>query len=397
MQPLAGITILELGNFIAGPMAGMLLADMGATVIKIESVESGDLARAMPPHIDGHSATFMALNRNKRSLAIDLKSDAGRKVVLELASKADAVIENFRPGVMDRLGLGAEELQKRNPRLVYVAVSGYGQTGPMRETAGVNLIIEAAAGTLSVTGEPGEMPVRPGIQTADTMGALFTVYAALSALVGALRHGEGRKADVSLLETSLAAAPFETAEFLSTGNVPQAQGNRHRLTAPYQVFRSGCGRYVALGAPSDQAFRKICAAFQLGDLIDDPRFSTYSKRKQNEGDLLPIVETAVGSRNAQDVVAKLGEVGVPCALVRTYGEALTDDLSRERGLVVKAQHKAVGTYETVRNPVLLDHDSPSIRIGAPVLGQHTAEILGELGFTSEEVGRLQAQGTVKCS
>jgi len=396
MQPLAGITVLELGNFIAGPMAGMLLADMGASVIKIESVESGDLARAMPPHVDGHSATFIALNRNKRSLSIDLKSDAGRRAVLALAAKADAVIESFRPGVMDRLRLGPDDLRKHNPRLVYVAVSGFGQTGPMRETAGVNLIIEAAAGTLSVTDEPGQMPVRPGIQTADTLGALFTAYATLSALIGALRHRQGRTADVSLLETSLAAAPFETAEYLTTGNVPQAQGNRHRLTAPYQVFRTGCGRYIALGAPSNQAFAKICKALDVGDLLSDPRFSTYSKRKQSENELLPIIESAVGSRNASDVVDTLGRVGVPCALVRNYGEALSDDLAKARGLVVKARHRAIGAYSTMRNPVLFDQDSPTIRMGAPTLGQHTTEVLSEVGFSSEEIKNLQARGVVSC-
>jgi CoA:oxalate CoA-transferase len=293
MQPLTGLTIVEFGNFIAGPFAAMLLADMGANVIKVEPEGSGDMARATPPFVDGHSASFMALNRNKRSVVLDLKTPAGVEAALRLVACADAVVENFRPGVMDSLGLGAKALREKNPRLVYVAVSGFGQTGSARQRAAVNLIIEAAAGTLSVTGEPGEMPVRPGIQSGDMIGAMFACYAVLAGLLGVQRHGEGRTADVSLVEASLAAAAFETADYLATGIVPGPLGNRHRLTAPYQLFRCQGKRFIAIGCPNDNIFRKLCTVLNLAALPDDKRFGTYANRKISEDDLIPQIQEAI--------------------------------------------------------------------------------------------------------
>src|SRR5215813_6002716 len=267
-KPLAGIRVIELANFIAGPLAGTLLADMGADVVKIEPPK-GDMGRAMPPLVNGESVSFVALNRNKRSLALD------------------------------KLGLGAEHVRAVNPRIVYTSVSGFGQTGPHRRRAGINLIIEAFSGALSVTGEPGRMPTRPGVQTADVFGALFATYATLSGLVGAGRYGEGRVADVSLVEASIAAAAWEAAEYLATGNIPQPLGNKHRLNAPYQLFETRDGRYLAIGTPNDQLFAKFMQVLGLEAHIGDPRFGSYSKRKANEDALLPIVEPAIRARDAQ--------------------------------------------------------------------------------------------------
>src|SRR5262247_1021055 len=296
-KPLAGIRVIELANFIAGPLAGTLLADMGADVIKIEPPQ-GDMGRATPPIRNGESVSFVALNRNKRSLVLDLKRPEAVEILRKLAGKSDVFLEAYRPGALDKLGLGAAKVKAVNPRIVYTSVSGFGQTGPDRRRAGVNLIIEAFSGVLSVTGEPGKMPMRPGVQSADVFGALFATYATLAGLVGSARHGEGRIADVSLVEASIAAAAWETAEYLETGQVPQPLGNKHRLAAPYQLFETSDRRYLAIGTPNDQLFGKLMQVLGLEAHLGDPRFATYASRKQNEAPLLELVEPAVRRRDA---------------------------------------------------------------------------------------------------
>src|SRR5262252_4764006 len=283
-KPLAGIRVIELANFIAGPLAGTLLADMGADVIKVEPPR-GDMGRATPPIRAGESVSFVALNRNKRSLVLDLKQAAALEALRRLAATSDVFLEAYRPGALDKLGLGSQQVKAINPRIVYTSVSGFGQSGPERRRAGVNLIIEAFSGVLSVTGEPGTMPMRPGVQSADVFGALFAAYATLAGLVGTARHGEGRIADVSLVEASIAAAAWEAAEYLETGEVPQPMGNRHRLTAPYQLFETADKRYVAIGMPNNMLFQKFMQVIGLQTHLADPRFTTYANRKKNEDPL----------------------------------------------------------------------------------------------------------------
>src|SRR5882757_5648100 len=284
-KPLAGIRVIELANFIAGPLCGTLLADMGADVVKIEPPK-GDMGRAMPPIRNNESVSFVALNRNKRSLVLDLKRPEAIEILRKLAGKSDVFLEAYRPGALDKLGLGAADAKAINPRIVYTSVSGFGQSGPDRRRAGVNLIIEAFSGVLSVTGEPGKMPMRPGVQSADVFGALFATYATLAGLVGAARNGEGRIADVSLVEASIAAAAWEAAEYLETGNVPQPLGNKHRLTAPYQLFETSDHRYIAFGTPNDALFGKLMHTLGLAAHLGDARFSSYAKRKANEDALI---------------------------------------------------------------------------------------------------------------
>src|SRR5215468_9670147 len=393
-KPLAGIRVIELANFIAGPLAGTLLADMGANVVKIEPPQ-GDMGRAMPPLTDGESVSFVALNRNKRSLVLDLKRDEAREIVLKLAATSDVFLEAYRPGALEKLGLGAEQVRAVNPRIVYTSVSGFGQTGPYRRRAGINLIIEAFSGALSMTGEPGQMPTRPGVQTADVFGALFATYATLSGLVGAGRHGEGRVADVSLVEASIAAAAWEAAEYLATGNVPQPLGNKHRLNAPYQLFETRDKRYLAIGTPNDQLFAKLMQVLGLTDHIGDPRFASYAKRKANEEALLPIVEPAVRARDAQELEAALIAVGVPCARVNNFKEVFDDPHIIARGMVREVEHPRLGTMRAVRNPVVLGRDSPGLDRHSPMLGEHSAELLRELQFSDAEIDALVASGVTQ--
>jgi crotonobetainyl-CoA:carnitine CoA-transferase CaiB-like acyl-CoA transferase len=393
-KPLAGIRVIELANFIAGPLAGTLLADMGADVVKIEPPQ-GDMGRAMPPLSNDESVSFVALNRNKRSLVLDLKLEEAREVVLKLAAGSDVFLEAYRPGALDKLGLAAEHVRTVNPRIVYTSVSGFGQTGPYRRRAGINLIIEAFSGALSVTGEPGRMPTRPGVQTADVFGALFATYATLSGLIGAGRHGAGSVADVSLVEASIAAAAWEAAEYLATGNIPQPLGNKHRLNAPYQLFETRDGRFLAIGTPNDQLFARFMQVLRLEAHIADPRFASYSKRKANEDALLPLVEPAIRARDAQDVEEALLAVGVPCARVNNFKEVFDDPQIVARGVVQDVVHPRLGHMRAVRNPVLLDHDGPSLTRHAPMLGEHSQEILRELGYAPEQIGELVASGVTR--
>ncbi|MFI4961574.1 MAG: CaiB/BaiF CoA transferase family protein, partial [Hyphomicrobiales bacterium] len=311
-KPLAGIKVIELANFIAGPLCGTLLADMGADVIKVEPPK-GDMSRATPPIRNGESVSFVALNRNKRSLVLDLKRPEATEILLKLAAQSDVFVEAYRPGALEKLGLGGAQLKAVNPRIVYTSVSGFGQSGPYRRRAGVNLIIEAFSGMLSVTGEPGKMPMRPGVQTADVFGALFATYATLAALVGTGRSGEGFIADVSLVETAIAAAAWEAADYLETGKVPQPLGNRHRLNAPYQLFATRDGRYLAIGTPNDQLFANLMKVLGLQEHIGDPRFVSYSSRKANEDALLVLVAPAVCAHDSKEIEAALMAAGVPCA------------------------------------------------------------------------------------
>ena len=393
-QPLEGIRVIELGNLIAGPFCGMLLGDMGADVIKIERPPRGDQTRAMPPMVNAESASFAALNRNKRSLVLDLKQHQARDIVHALVAKSDVFVENNRPGALEAIGLGPAQVRAINPEIVYVSASGFGQTGPYRRRAGVNLIVEAFSGALSVTGLPGEIPMRSGIQTADILGALFATYAALSGLISVLRDKGGRIADVSLVESSIAAAAWEAAGYLATGVVPERIGHQHRLNAPYQIFETQDGHYLAIGTPNDELFRRFMQVLGLESHITDARFATYVLRKQNEADLLDVVSPALRERSVDDLEAVLMEAGVPCSRVNNFQEVFANPHIRARNVIEDVTHPRMGTTRTVRNPVLFDHDGPSIRRPAPLLGEHSAEILRELGYSAAEIESFSTAGAV---
>lgn len=392
--PLDGIKVIELGNFIAGPFCGMLLGDMGADVIKIERPKNGDQTRAMPPMLHGQSASFAALNRNKRSLVLDLKRPEAIEIVKALVKESDVFLENNRPGVLDSLGLGAKDLKEINPNIVYVSASGFGQSGPYKKRAGVNLIVEAFSGTLSVTGAPGEMPMRPGIQTADIFGALFATYAALSGLISVLKNRGGKVADVSLVEASIAAAAWETAYFLATGDVPERMGNQHRLNAPYQLFETNDQQYIAIGTPNDELFKRFMTVLHLEEFLTDERFISYVLRKQNEADLLAIVEPIVSQRNSAELESLLMGAGVPCSRMNNIKEVFEDPHMIDRGITVDVEHPVMGKMKAVRNPVLFEDESPSIRRHAPLLGEHTEEILVHLGYSKDQIHELELSGIV---
>jgi crotonobetainyl-CoA:carnitine CoA-transferase CaiB-like acyl-CoA transferase len=389
-----GMRVLELGNFIAGPFCSVLLADQGADVLKIEQPGVGDMTRRLPPFIDGESSGFQLMNRNKRSLALNLKHDAGREVFLQLADGADVILENFRPGTMEDLGIGYETIRARNPGIIYCSVSGFGQDGPYSRRAAVDLILQGMSGILSATGEPGQPPARPSVQIGDISGALFAVYGILCAYVERQRTGQGQHLDVSLLECAIAVAVWETSSYLATGVSPAPLGRRHRTTAPYQAFQTADG-FITIGAPNDVLWRRLCAVLGLDDLAADPAYGSVAKRKARDIELVSVVEKVTKTRSSCFWLERLEREGIPCGPIYRYDEVFRDPQVASRKVLVEYEHPTLGAVQTIRNPVHAGANGAVSYAPAPLLGQHTVPVLESIGYSEKQIQQLMAAGTIE--
>jgi crotonobetainyl-CoA:carnitine CoA-transferase CaiB-like acyl-CoA transferase len=386
---LTGIRVLDLTQVMAGPFCCQVLADMGADVIKVEPPVTGDQSRhSMGFRMKGEdTAAFMAVNRNKRSVALDLKDEAQRAALHRLVETADVLVENFRPGVTERLGVDWETVSELNPRLIYASISGFGQTGPYAQRAGFDLIAQGLSGVMSVTGEAGGEPVKCGIPISDLSSGLFCAVAILSAYVARERSGRGQRIDTSLFEGALALSIWETAELWATGNVPEPLGSAHRLTAPYQALRTRDG-HITVGGNNDRLWQRLCSTLDREALVDDPRFATNDLRMENRAALVEELESALAGRTTGEWVEVLIAAGVPCGPIHDYAQVFSDPHTRAREMEISVEHPVEGVMSALGIPVKLSDTPGSVRRPAPLLGEHTAEVLREAGLAEEEIGAL---------
>jgi len=393
--PLQGLTVIELAHIMAGPVCGRMLADMGADVIKVERVPEGDAARGFaPPLIDGESAAFMMMNRNKRGIAVNLKAEAGKDIVERLLKDADIVIENYRKGTMERLGLGYEKLRDMNPGLIYCEISGFGRTGPYADLGGFDLVAQGYSGLMSITGEGADQPpVKCGPPVTDITAGVLATMGVLAAYVERLKTGRGQRVDTSLFEAGITQTFWQSAIALATGVSPEPMGSAHPLNAPYEAFETADG-WITIGASNEATWQRLPPVLGLAELLDDERFLKNIDRMRNREALNEALAPAFKQRETDEWLTLLEKSGVPAGPVLSIGDMLAHPQARARAMVVEAEHPSLGPIETIGFPVKFSATPAAIGRGAPRLGEDTVEVLGELGYSAAEVEQLVQEDVV---
>ena len=393
IRAIEGIRVLDLTQVMAGPFCSMLLCDMGADVIKVEP-PTGDSTRRMPGAVGTDSPSFNAVNRGKRGIVVDLKQDVGRDVVRRIAVSADVVVENYRPGVMERFGLGYERLAGQNPGLVYASISGYGRTGPSSAKGGFDLVAQGVSGLMSVTGEEGGPPVKVGVPITDLGAGLFAVTGILAALLVRMRTGRGQLVDTSLVDAGVALSVWEATQYFSGRGVPEPLGSAHRMNAPYQAIRCADG-YVTVGAANDRIFRRLCETLGHSEWGDDPDYRDDDHRVRNRAVLAARIQEVMVRRTRAHWLEKFDECDIPCGPINNYAEVMSDPHILARELVVETDHPTLGSIRTLGTPLKLSESPLEPGKPAPLLGQHTDEVLREIGFSTEEVVELRRVGAIR--
>jgi len=394
--PLEGVRILDLTWVLAGPFASMVLCDLGADVIKVERPPIGDVARMTAPIVNGESCYFLSVNRGKRSIAIDLKNEAGRDLFLRLVERVDVVMENFTPGTMEGLGLGYDVLSQRNPRVIYAATSGFGQTGPDRLRPALDIIAQGMGGIMSITGEPGGPPVRPGTSLGDIAAGLFTAIGVLAALQERERSGRGQMIDVAMLDCQIAILENAFARYFATGEVPGPIGTRHPVATPFQAFPTRDGYIVlALSWGVENQWELFCVTIGRPDLIDDPRFDNGPLRTEHHAELEPLLNEALKQKSTDEWLREFDAIGLPCGPLNNVAQAAAHPQVKAREMLVEVEHPRVGRFPLPNTPVKLSRTPGGVWGPSPGLGQHTDDVLRELlGLTDGEIARLRDAGAV---
>ena len=392
--PLAGVRVIDLTRVLAGPFCAMSLGDMGAEVIKIEEPGKGDDTRGWPPFVSGEATYFLSVNRSKKSLTLNMKAPEGQEILQRLLATADVVLENFRPGTMERLGFGYERLRRANPRLVYCAISGFGESGPEAHRPGYDLIVQGEAGIMDITGFPDGPPVKVGNSIGDLVAGMAAAQGITLALLTRQRTGKGQRVEIGMLDVMASLLTYQAGLYWNAGGRPTRRGNEHPSIVPYEVFKAQ-DVYLTLGVANNPLWERTCRALDREDLIKDPRFDTVSNRVANRKVLVPLLNEILGARPADEWLARLDKAGVPAGRIKTVAEVCESAHLRARGMMVSLPHPKAGTITVMGVPVRL-HDTPgAAAMAPPLLGQHTEEILtGLLRMPKRRVEQLRAAGVV---
>ena len=392
---LEGIRVVDCSRVLAGPFCAMLLSDLGADVIKVEDTGSGDESRTWPPHKDGESAAFLVINRNKRDIALDLKQPEGVEALKRLVAGADVLIENFRTGTMESFGLGYDTLAALNPGLVYCSISAFGRTGPRKDGAGYEALMQAFSGIMSITGEPGGPPVRCGISFLDLTTGIFSAFGIVSAIHHRTRTGLGQRVDASLLETAVGLLNYHAEGFLLTGALPQALGSSHPSVVPYRNFRCQDGQWVFVAAANDRLWQRLAPALGLAALTEDQRFKSNPERVKNRKDLEAALEAAIARHDREALLAMLEKAGVPATPVNTVDQVMKDAQTAARSMIERAHHPRLGDIPVIGTPVKFSRMRAGVRSAAPLHGQHTDEVLAEHGYDTAAIAALREKKVVR--
>ncbi len=394
--PLEGIRVLDLSRILTGPFCTMILGDLGAEVIKVEMPGRGDDTRSWgPPFLDGEAAYFLSVNRNKKSITVNLKAEKGREIVYKLAEKSDVLIENFSPGVTERLRIDYKTISRINPKIVYCSITGFGQTGPYRSRVAYDIILQGMGGFMGITGEPDRPPVRIGVAITDLIAGMYAAIAILSALRARDQTGRGQYIDIALLDSTVSFMTYMAANYFATGEVPPRMGSAHPNIVPYQCFKAGDGKYFTLAVANDRIWQSFCKAVGLEHLAEDTRFKTNPDRVRNRSQLIPMLEKLFLEKPRDEWLKILEENRVPAGPVYTMDEVFSDPQVLHREMLIEMSHPKIGKIKQIGTPMKLSETHCEIKLPPPLLGQHTEEVLKDLlGYTQEEIKQLREQGVI---
>ncbi|MBD3679996.1 MAG: CoA transferase [Rhodobacteraceae bacterium] len=394
MGPLKGMKVIELAHIMAGPVCGMMLADMGADVIKVEKPTGDDSRRFLPPAIEGESAAYLMMNRNKRGIALNLKDPDAVGILRRLLEDADVVIENYRMGTMEKLGLGYETLREINPRLVYCEISGFGRTGPYASRGGFDLIAQGMSGLMSITGEgPGRPPVKPGAPITDITAGILAAMGCAAAYARARETGQGQKVDTSLFEAGITLTYWQSAIAFATGQTPEPQGSAHPLNAPYQAFRTADG-WINVGAANQTNWLRLLEVIGAPELNEDPRFASNHDRMQNLGVLVEILNGHLSARTTEEWLGRMEAAGLPAGPVLTIPQMHADPQALAREMIVETEHPVAGPVKAIGLPVKFSETPGQVTQPAPLLGEHGPEILASLGYSGADIEAFRVSGAL---